>query len=223
MFFASRTIVGEAKRRRIRQLLHSTHLYKNFPLVLSDGMLHSARELQKRYGSSASRFLHDPRRYEQFTVGLDYINASLSFPNCELLYHRSHTDWKYEWIHLSLRLDLLNRPDTLFCPVSAATNYGKLVQGGREGFAAMFADEVTGHTRSGIPHDVPTHPQAEILIRGPLELSVVKAIIVPDATLALEIERLCERNNHKIPVEVLPQFFVWPKWLVKKRGTMNDE
>ena len=216
MLFTTRTIAAEAKQRGIRRLLHSTHLYKNFPIILSDGALHTARELKKLYGSSASRFLHDPRRYEQFAVGLDYINASLSFPNCELLYRRSRTDWKCEWIHLALRLDLLNRADTLFCPVSAAASFGKLVQSGRDGFRAMFAEEVAGHTRIGIPRDVPTHPQAEVLVHGSLDLSAIEAIIVPDAPLALEIERLCEQHHHAIAVEVLPQFFVWPKWLVKK-------
>lgn len=218
MLFAPRTVEVEARRRGVRLLLHSTHLYKNLPYILSDGALHTARELAKLYGSSAGRFLHDPRRYEKFAVGLDYINCTLSFPNCELLYHRSRTDWKCEWVHFSLRLDLLSREDTLFCPVSAAADFGRHVQGGLAGFRAMFEGEVEGHTRSEIPREVPTHPQAEVLVHGPLDLSAVESIIVPDSAVALEIERLCEHHGRAVRVDVLPQYFVWPKWLIKKKG-----
>jgi hypothetical protein len=217
MLFPSRTVLSEARSLGVRLLLHSTHLYKNFPHILSDGALLPPRELSRLYGSSAGRFLHDPRRYEKFTVGLDYINCSLSFPNCELLYHRSHADWKCEWLHFCLRLDLLNRSDTLFSPVSAAADFGKYLQSGLNGFRLMFANEVVGHTRAGLPREVPTHPQAEVLVRGPLDLSSVESIIVPDANIAFEIERLCEQHGLSLRVEVLPQFFVWPKWLLKKQ------
>ena len=216
MLFAPRTVEVEARRRGVRLLLHSTHLYKNLPHILSSGELLTARTLSKLYGSSAGRFLHDPRRYERFAVGLDYINASLSFPNCELLYHRSRTDWKCEWIHFALRLDLLSRDDTLFCPVSAAADFGRHVQGGLAGFRAMFEAEVEGHARLDLPREVPTHPQAEVLVHGPLDLSAVEAIIVPDVPVALEIERLCEQHGRTIRVDVFPQYFVWPKWLMKK-------
>jgi hypothetical protein len=218
MLFAPRTVEADARRRGVRLLLHSTHLYKNLPHILSRGELRTARTLAKLYGSSASRFLHDPRRYEKFAVGLDYINCSLSFPNCELLYHRSHTDWKCEWVHFALRLDLLSREDTLFCPVSAAADFGRHVQNGLAGFRAMFDDKVAEHTRSDLPREVPTHPQAEVLIHGPLDLSTVVTIIAPEAAIALEIERLCEQHGRNIRVEVLPQYFVWPKWLIKKKG-----
>jgi hypothetical protein len=223
MLFAPRTVAAEARRRGVRLLLHSTHLYKNLPYILSGGALHTARELTKLYGSSAGRFLHDPRRYERFAVGLDYVNCSLSFPNCELLYHRSRRDWKCEWIHFVLRLELLNQADTLFCPVSAAADFGRHVQSGLQGFRAMFNDEVEGRTRSKLPRELPTHPQAEILVRGPLDLSAVESIIVPEAAIALEIERLCEQHGRTLHVEVLPQYFVWPKWLIKKGRTRNDE
>jgi len=216
MLFPARSVLSEARRLGVHRLLHSTHLYKNFPHILSDGALFPVRELVRLYGSSASRFLHDPRRYEKFAVGLDYINCSLSFPNCELLYHRSHADWKCEWIHFCLKLDLLNRVDTLFCPVSAASDFGKHLKEGLDGFRLMFADSVAGHARDGLPREVPTHPQAEILVRGPLDLSLMESVIVPDTDIALEIERLCERHGHPLHVEVLPQFFVWPKWLIKK-------
>ena len=135
----ARSISGEARRRGAGLLLHSTHLYKNFPHILEDGALHTLRTLQERHGAEkAARFVHDPRRYEKFAVGLDYLNASLSFPNVELLYHRSKTEWKEDWIHLALDLELLDHADTLFSPVSAAADFGKHVTGGADGFRAMF-------------------------------------------------------------------------------------
>lgn len=215
MLFLRKTAKSEAKRRGVQRLFHSTHLYKNLPAILSDGAIYTARDLAKHYGSSAGRFLHDPRRYERFAVGLDFVNASLTFPNCELLYKRSRTEWKCEWIHFSLKLDLLNKSDTLFCSVSAATDFGKHLQSGLSGFQGMFADPVDGYSRAILTADIPTHPQAEILIRGSLDLENVESIIVPDLAVAGEIERICDQNNRRIRVEILPQFFVWPKWLAK--------
>ncbi|MFZ5433062.1 MAG: DarT ssDNA thymidine ADP-ribosyltransferase family protein [Calditrichota bacterium] len=214
--FRRLTIADQAQRRGVI-LLHSTHLYKNLPAILQDGELHTVRRLHERYGSEhAARFLHDPRRYEQFAVGLDYLNAALSHPNVELLYHRSKTDWKCDWIHFALDLQLLDRDDTLFCPVSAAAEFGKYVVSGVEGFRALFADSVEDHRRTGLPQSVPTHPQAEVLLRGPLPLNVVQSAIVPTSDVAEEVERLTFRHHRTLRIEILPQLFVWPKWLIKK-------
>ncbi|MBU1982941.1 DUF4433 domain-containing protein [bacterium] len=215
--FGKPTIGREIRRRDVTLLLHSTHLYKNLPSILEDGTLHTVRTLRVRHGvEKAVRFLHDPRRYEQFAVGLDYLNASLSFPNTQLLYGRSKTDWKAEWVHLALDLELLDHPDTLFCPVSAAAEFGKYVTRGLDGFRALFADEVHGQMREGLPKNVPTHPQAEVLLRGPLPITSVPAIFVPTADVAREIERLGSRHSLSIRIETTPQLFVWPKWLVGK-------
>ncbi|RPH93164.1 DUF4433 domain-containing protein [candidate division KSB1 bacterium] len=215
MLFRAHTVKGEARRRGVQLLLHSTHLYKNLPAILSDGMLHTPRSLSTLYGSSASRFLHDPRRYEKFTVGLDYLNCALSFPNVELLYRRSKTGWKHEWIHFALDLLLLDHPDTQFCPISAAADFGKHLQQGKAGFQAMYAERVLDAVRRDQPENVPTHPQAEILVRGPLNLDAAQTIIVPDSAVSDEVVRLCEMHERKIRVEVLPQYFVWPVWMIK--------
>ena len=212
-----RNVAAECRRRRITRLLHSTNLYRNLPQILETGELQTARGLIERYGhEGAKRFLHDPCRYEQFAVGLDYLNASLTVPNYELLYHRSKADWRAEWVHLALPPSLLERSDTLFCPVSAAKEKGRFVQGGLGGFVAMFAPEVDGRNREGLLRDVPTHPQAEVLLRGPLPLADVAAVIVADQQTGTEIERLCEHYSRTIRVEVAPHLFAWPERLVKK-------
>ena len=221
--FSARTIRGEAKRRGVMLLLHSTHLYKNLPQILEDGALHTVRALYERYGNEkAARFLHDSHRYEQFAVGLDYLNASLSLPNAPLLYGRSQSDWKALWVHLALDLDLLNRDDTLFSPVSAAPEIGKHVMRGRDGFRVMFAASVENFSRADIPRNVPTHPQAEVLVRGPLPISVVQSIFVPSGDVAREVLRLCELHGRShIRIEVAPQLFVWPRRLMGKQRTFE--
>lgn len=214
-FFSRNTVAHELRRRGISLLLHSTHLYKNLPQILADGKLHTARSLKEIYGADASRYLHDPYRYEKFTVGLDYINASLSIPNVELLYRRSKSEWTGDWIHFAVSLSLLSREDTLFCQVSAATDLGKHLKTGVVGMRAMFADKIEHHSRDGLPHNVPTHPQAEVLIRGSLPLSDVRKIIVPNENIAAEVKRLCETRGLTVKIETLPQLFIWPKWLIK--------
>jgi hypothetical protein len=215
-WFHPQTISGELHRRNITLVLHSTHLYKNLPQILECGSLLTVRDLRARYGESAGRFLHDPFRYEQFTVGLEYLNASITLPNAPLLYHRSKSNWQSEWVHFALDLALVTRPDTLFCPVSAATDKGQHVSTGYEGFLSLFDKKVGDHTRKGLRPNIPTHPQAEVLIRGSQLLSNIQSIIVAEQNVADEVLRLCELYGHHIDVEISPQLFVWPERLIPK-------
>jgi hypothetical protein len=213
--FARNPIADLLRRQGVSLLLHSTHLYKNLPQIFASGSLDTARALRDRYGPDASRYIHDPRRYERYTVGLDYLNASISVPNVELLYRRSKSEWTADWIHFALSLSLLSRPDTLFCPVSAATDMGRRVQVGVEGLKGMFAAKVEEHRRDALPHYVPTHPQAEVLIKGSLPLTQVFKLVVPTESAASEVKRMMETHGLTLRVEVMPQLFVWPKWLAK--------
>ncbi|HEY3293827.1 MAG TPA: DarT ssDNA thymidine ADP-ribosyltransferase family protein [bacterium] len=214
-FFSQDTIAHELRRRGILLLLHSTHLYKNLPQIIADGKLHTVRSLEEAYGSDASRYLHDPYRYERFAVGLDYINASLSMPNVELLYRRSRSEWTADWVHLALDLSLLSRDHTLFCQVSAAADMGKHLKPGPEGLREMFAGKVEGHKRDPLPHNVATHPQAEVLLHGSLTLADVRKIIVPSDAVGAEVKRLCDTRGRTMKIETLPHLFIWPKWMIK--------
>lgn len=215
--FDARTVTGEIRLREIRLVLHSTHLYTNLPRILRDRMLYTAGKLRELYGpDEAARLLHDPNRYEHFAVGLDYLNASLSQPNAPLLYRRSRSDWKNEWVHLALDPDLLKDSHTLFCSVSAAAGRGKYLHGGLLGLRSMFAPEVQGETRHKLPANVPTHPQAEVLIMGSLPLDRIQAIIVPEAGVGLEVQRLAEHYGVAVRVDVLPHLFIWPERLTRR-------
>lgn len=211
-----KSVLKAARKRKISLLLHSTHLYKNLPQILTDGHLHTARELIGKYGAErAAYYLHDVNRYEQFAVGLDYINCSLTVPNAELLYHRSKSEWSAEWVHLALDISLLNREDTLYSPMSAATERGQLIRAGREGFQAMFERVVGEFTREDVPPNEPTHPQAEALVKGPLPLPAVQAIFVPTRETLLEVRRLCELHQRVLSVQTAPHLFAWPARLVQ--------
>ena len=209
------TIEHELKKRDVTRLLHSTHLLINLPQILRDGLLDTARGLRSRLGDSANRLLHDPVRFEKFTVGLDYINCALSVPNYELLYARSKSAWQFEWVHLALDLKLLNHSDTLFSPVSAASEFGKHVKPGLEGLRLMFGDKTKEWTRDNLNKSTPTHPQAEVLIRGPLDLSHVHAILVADSSRLTEVSRLTHFHNCSIPVQIDASLFLWPSRLKK--------
>jgi hypothetical protein len=215
--FGKPSISRELRRRKITLLLHSTHLYKNLPKILEDGEIRSAGALRKQYGANqAARFLHDPNRYEKFTIGLDYINCSLTEPNFELLYKRSKSGWEAEWVHFALNLDLLLLESTLFCAFSAARRKGEHIQDGIEGFQSLFDETVDTTNRAGLGNNLPTHPQAEVLIKGPLPLSDVKAIHVYNQPIHDEVVRLCERHQRDIPVTISPHLFIWPARLIKK-------
>lgn len=218
MLFGGSSIAKELKRRKIKLLLHSTHLYTNLPAILKDGCLYSAGSLRQTSPVQAKRFLHDPVRYEKYAVGLDYINCSLSEPNFELLYKRSGSGWEGAWLHLELNTNLLLRDSTLFCAVSAAKDKGAHVQRGIDGFKQMFAEEVDGYIRAAISDDLPTSPQAEVMIAGDLPLSNVLTLHVCNAPVADEVSRLCEQYSSKLPVRISPHLFVWPSRLIDKKG-----
>lgn len=214
--FTVKTIDGEIKSRRITRLLHSTHLYVNLPRILEMGWIQTAGELRRELGfEKAGRYLHDAQRYEQFAIGLDFLNCSISVPNYELLYHRSKANWKAEWVHLALNITLLSRDSTRFCAVSAAKKFGEHVGAGHPSFRELFAEHVDRWNRIGLEKHEPTHPQAEVLVAGSQRVEMVTSIIVPSEEVRLEVSRLCERHSRAISVDVAPQFFVWPKRLVK--------
>ncbi len=210
------TIRREIRTRGITLLLHSTHLHKNLPLILADGRIHTAQDLIARYGSErAARLLHDPHRYEQFAVGLNYVNASLTVPNVQLLYHRSHAEWQAEWIHFAIDLSLLDLPATRFSAVSAAARRGEFITAGVDGLQSLFAESVDGFSRDGLSRAEPTHPQAEVLIQGSIDLAKVTAIYVPHRATQLEVARLCDLHARSIPIAIAPHLFVWPSRLTK--------
>ncbi len=213
--FAPDDIARELKRRKIEWLLHSTHVAINLPQIFSDGYIDTARGLRARLGDKAERLLHDPRRLEKFSIGLDYINCSLTVPNFELLYARSGSAWQAEWIHFRLELNLLENSDTLFCLVSAAQDYGQHVTNGLTGLRSMFADRVDTYDRAKLSKSDPTHPQAEVLVKGPLQLSTVTEILVSDGRTAQEVERLAEFYKRDTKVRIEPKLFIWPKRLKK--------
>ncbi|MBU0691992.1 DUF4433 domain-containing protein [bacterium] len=218
MLFGKSSVHRELRRRKISLLLHSTHLYTNLPAILKDGCLRSAGSLKKQNAIQAKRFLHDPVRYEKYAVGLDYINCSLSEPNFELLYKRSGSGWESAWLHLELNTDLLQRDSTRFCAVSAARDKGKHVKSGMEGFKLMFADEVDGYSRESISKELPTSPQAEVMLKGDLPLNEIRALHVFNSAIADEVSRLCELHGREIPIRISPHLFIWPSRLINKKG-----
>ncbi|MBL0061759.1 MAG: DUF4433 domain-containing protein [bacterium] len=214
--FGKADIAHELKRRKIDLLLHSTHVSINLPQIFEDGFIDTARGLRSRLGAKAERLLHDPRRLEKFVVGLDYINCSITTPNFELLYARSKSAWQTEWVHFVLDTKLLEHPDTLFCPVSAAQDYGQHVQYGIAGLQSMFAEQVETWTRTGLHKSEPTHPQAEALVKSRLSLDNVTEILTANGQVATEVERLTAFYHRNVRVKIGPKLFLWPKRLKKK-------
>lgn len=215
-WFRKPTLVRELRKREIELLLHSTHVTINLPQIFQDGFIDTARGLRTRLGEKAERLLHDPHRLEKFTVGLDYINCSLTVPNYELLYARSKSAWVSEWAHFVIDLDQLEHEETLFCPVCAAHEKGCHVQEGLCGFTAMFAERIDNWDRTGLLKNEPTHPQAEVLIKGALPLSSITEILVGDGQTAMEVERLGAFYKRRTRVRIEPRLFVWPERLKKK-------
>lgn len=140
----------------------------------------------------------DPDRYDGHP---DHISCTFEFPNA---YYRRKAAGKPQyrnypdWVTLLIDPAHAARPEALFSPCNASTGTGAHLRGGGEGLARLWAvRSYPGGYRRGRRHHpaVPTDLQAEALIRGPVPLSDVRAIVVETAEYAAELYAHYEEMN----------------------------
>lgn len=161
--------------RDIKYVWHFTRL-SNLESILNEGLM-SRSELELRDNPPA---FNDESRFD---MQRDAICCSVGHPNYKMFYALRKQHSSEEWIVLALKPDVLWEKDCAFCVENAASNNVTCIpiesRKGVDAFNRLF-DEIEGkpsRKELGISDACPTHPQAEILIFGSVELKYIIASI----------------------------------------------
>lgn len=200
-------ILQEIKSRGISRLCHFTKS-KNLAHILNsfDGIL-ATDNLPDLY-----KEVNDNDRYDGKK---EYICCSIEYPNVFYL-ERVKDNCKLfkDWIILSIDPKIILDEDTIFCKVNAATESGRLIKGGVEGFRELYSNEISTSKRSiyrtdKMPSACPTDIQAEVMILNKIPKEYIKEIIVPTELQAKEeYVRMKILGVKNIPnIKVCPELF----------------
>ena len=179
--------------------------------IVRDGRILSIQELPREIRGSVR---NDPKRLDD---QLDYICCSVEYPNIRLLDRFREKQPGHHWVLLSLKPDILAVRTTKFSPVNAASQRGGMVGDGIDGFESMFSSPVREWVHGGWRtvlrrkqhlRNLPTHPQAEVLVKGQIPISNVIEVVV-------DSDKAFDRVHHlvdywpvdKPPITVQPLLF----------------
>lgn len=209
-------IEQEARRRGIQRLCHFTPS-RNLVHILSGG----TGILATKHLREDERSVYTQTDLERLDQHEEHICCSIQFPNAwyfaiaqakEILFR--------DWVVLLIDPKYLWHPGTLFCPRNAASDRGRNIVQGTDGFLSLFADAVPGMNGrffSRLPNHCffcPTDEQAEVLVPDQIELSDILAIVVESEDQArIEIARLKYVSN--VSVEQL-RFIIAPTFFDKR-------
>ena len=168
---AMNIIVSLARQRGIRRLCHFTRLSSLQQMVL-DGCIKASADL-------SLDLVNDQTRADGHRA---FVCCSIMYPNVFLL--NSFAEDLDNWCVLLLRPELLGGASIRFCPVNAAREWGRFVQVGRDGFEALYQDEVVSGNKllrrtPRQPRSVPTDNQAEVLIGRSVPIGQIFEIVLP--------------------------------------------
>ena len=196
--------------RGISRLVHFTRV-SSLQGIVRDGRILSIQELPREIRGSVR---NDPKRLDD---QLDYICCSVEYPNIRLLDRFREKQPVEHWVLLSLKPDILAVRTTKFSPVNAASQRGGMVGDGIDGFESMFSSPVREWMHGGwrtvirrkhhLPN-LPTHPQAEVLVKGQIPLSDVIEVMVDSDEAFDQVHRLMDDWPADKPrLTVQPLFF----------------
>ena len=162
----------------IRTLIHFTRV-ENLASILQHGLL-------GRYALLALPMERPPAFNDEFRYDghREAVCLSISFPNYQMFYkYRTHHDT--DWCVICLDVAILWELDCAFCRENAASNTvtAMPVEERKRPSALddVFSDCV--HIRRedlSLPRDLPTHPQAEILVFESIPPAYIREIHFPD-------------------------------------------
>lgn len=192
------------KSRNIQILLHFTAL-DNLEGILEKGIL-SLAEMEKQ-GIAAVK--NDEKRLDFCPDG---ISCSVTLPNAPLLFKFRKNKGR-NYILLMIKPDVLWEKECYFCKENAASKkvFLKSYYSTPEAFEGMFGDYDAGHTRKDlenlymdgfIKNNMPTHNQAEVLVKQKIEPEYITGVYVfrEDCSESF-VSRIIEITN-KYPKEV---------------------
>ena len=218
------------QQRGISRLVHFTPLNNLFSIIEMQAVV--ARDRVLRIAKErADQFLLDYVNFND-SVRLDgrtsYINLSIEHPNTTLFsrFRERYTICDV-WCVLQLVPQCLGLPGALYCVGNAASSRVRSCGTGAtiDHLLALFADKVvTGNqygqrtlTRVNLAACYPTDPQAEVLVPGEIDLSLVKSVAFEDEQ---SMRRAASALALISPNLLKPDFAICPE-LFKERPRAN--
>ena len=152
------------EERSIKELVHFTRI-ENLPSILKFGLL-SRSTLEEQ--DLEARFNDESR----LDGSKDSVSLSIAFPNFKLFFRWSHAD-RHNWAVISITPKVLWEKKCLFCKANAASNDVRWIKGDErrkiEALYGLYEDydgrdrQIKRHVLS-LTNDMPTNPQAEVLV-----------------------------------------------------------
>lgn len=194
-------VEAEMRLRGVTQVTHFTSS-RNLPRIFEAGEIRATKTLESQ-GAVFERT--DAERLDGY---LEHICCNLEYPNH---YYFARATEKpnavnySDWSLFLLDPGVAARVGTLFSPGNAAKNRGGDAREGVEALRRIYEPQVYDWKRAASHRpSSPTDVQAEILVPGPIDLSLVRGIVVPDSeTLGREQGRLAQIGHD---VSTVPWF-----------------
>ncbi|MDP2820498.1 MAG: DarT ssDNA thymidine ADP-ribosyltransferase family protein [Polaromonas sp.] len=163
-------------QRGINSLFHFTRV-ENVAGILSRGLL-GRRQLE---ALNAEYVANDQYRYDRIE---DAVCVSITFPNYKMFYPYRSSNPGTDWAVLQLKPEILWREDCIFCRRNAAER--EIAQqtitqrSGSLALQQLFKDMPGFPTRltTDVPSNYPTHPQAEVLVRGTIRMTDIVEVFL---------------------------------------------
>ena len=160
-----------AERREVNFLLHFTQV-QNLRGIVTHGILPRRDLLKPEYSAYAS----DRYRLDEND---EAVSVSISRVNERMFVSKRHKSGHSDWVILVLSSEILWTHNCQFCWRNAATSEIRDHRGWRGGpwaFAEMFAG--SKEARSGLPHNYPTDPEAEVQVLDRIAPSYILGAVV---------------------------------------------
>lgn len=174
-----------AKSRSISALMHFTKRH-NLASILQRGLVtRDVLEREENFGALNDQYRHDHTSAVCLTIG---------FPNYKMLWSLRCADAETQWVVIALSPRVLDELQCAFCATNAAAARVSSIpledRMGLRAFQEMYADQ-NGRSRAqlGITDDLPTDPQAEVLVLQNIPPHYFFGVSVQNATIKAEIER----------------------------------
>lgn len=203
----SSKILDEILNRKITRLCHFTKLSKLLHIITNENGIQSNYFFDDL---KETLIKNDENRYDNKE---DYVCCSIQYSNTWYLNRIKDNDPLFkDWIALLINPILLADDNTLFCHRNAASNYGRNIKPGYEGFIGMFAESVQGkstirRSKMMLPA-CPTDGQAEVLIYKNIPREYIQGILVENEELARKVRIILKiLKRSPLPIIVSSEFF----------------
>jgi hypothetical protein len=188
-------IMEAIEDRGIEEIIHFTRI-ENIESIITNGILSRNKAKEKSIRIIAS----DTDRFDNF---LDYISTSISFPNYKMFFTKREQEIS-EWAVIKISPSILYEKDCKFFNDNAASNKSTQIEDINEIFEENI--EIKGKIKERQPYinrNMPTNPQAEVLVKDEIEVGYIKSIIVHKE----EVKNQIKFKVPQINIEVDANYF----------------